>query len=144
MPELSDRLVAVAITQTYAKLWLSGLDPSAQAKRIETAEPHERHHAGRVGLATIADQGHDPEFPTAVFYEEIARELAKSPQILLLGHGKGKANTMVKFARFLEQKHPQLANKVVGTININLQAMTDPEILAMSRTWFAQHIKTGI
>jgi len=144
MPELSKRLAAVAITQTYAKLWLTGLDPDAQSKKIVTAEPHERHHPGRVGLATIADQGHDPEYPSAVFYEEIAQAIAKAPQILLLGHGKGKANTMAKFVQYLEGKHPQLASKVVGSVNINLQAMTDPEILAKSREWFVQYIETGI
>lgn len=144
MPELSKRLVAVAITQTYAKLWLTGLDPDAQSRKIVTAEPHARHHSGRVGLATIADQGHDPEYPSAVFYEEIAQAIAKAPQILLLGHGKGKANTMAKFVQYLEEKHPQLASKVVGSVNINLQAMTDPEILAKSREWFVQYIETGI
>jgi len=144
MPELSKQLAAIAITQTYAKLWLTGLEPGAQHMKVVTSEPHERHHPGRVAMGSIADQGHDPEFPSHVFYEEIAQAIAKAPQILLLGHGKGKANTVSKFVNFLEEKHPQTAGKVAGTININLQAMTDPEILAMSRDWYAQHIKSGI
>lgn len=144
MPELSKRLVAVAITQTYAKLWLTGLGPDAQFKEIVTPEPHPRHHPGRVGLATIADQGNDPDYPNPVFYEEIAQAIAKAPQILLLGHGKGKANTMAKFVQFLENKHPQLAPKVVGMLNINLQALTEPEILALSRDWYTKHIESGI
>lgn len=144
MPELSKQLAAVAITQTYAKLWLTGLDPDAQHKKIVTPEPHERHHSGRVGLGTITDQGNDPEYPGHAFYEEIAQAVAKAPQILLLGHGKGKANTVSKFVHYLEEKHPQMAGKVVGTININLQALTDPEILAKSRDWYAQHIKSGM
>lgn len=144
MPELSKRLAAVVITQTYAKLWTSGLQPGAESKKIVTPEPHERHTPGRVGLATIVQQGHDAEYPNPTFYEEIAKELTKAPQILLLGHGKGKANTMDKFVHYLEGAHPQLAKKVIGKLDVNLQALTDPEILAMSRNWYTKHIESGI
>jgi len=144
MPELSKQLSAVVITQTYAKLWLTGLEPGSKFEKIATAEPHERHKSGRVGLGTIVDQGHDPEYPSPTFYEEVVRALDKTSKVLLLGHGKGKANTVAKFVYYLEAKHPQLSSKVVGTLDINLQGLTDPEILALSRDWYVQHIKSGM
>jgi hypothetical protein len=139
--DLSDRLVAVAITQNDAKLWLTGLDPDAVFKKIEAPDAKDRYMHVREAQH---HRGHDNEHSDHSYYEEIAQAVAKAPHILLLGHGKGKANSVNKFVEYLQEKHPQIASKVAGTIDINLQAMTDREILSMSRNWFVQHIKSGI
>jgi hypothetical protein len=137
----SDRLVAVAITQHNAKLWLTGLGPDAKPQLIEAPDVKDRYMHVR---EMQHEGGHDSEHTDPRYYEEIALALAKAPRILLLGHGKGKANSMAKFVKYLEDKHPQVAGKVAGTVAINLQAMTDREILEMSRNWFIQHIDSGI
>jgi hypothetical protein len=139
--DLSDRLVAVSITQNEAKVWLTGLDPDSLPKKIDAPDAKDRYMHVR---EMQHHRGHDSEHSDHSYYEEIAQALVKAPQILLLGHGKGKANSVAKFIRFLQDKHPQTAAKVAGTMDINLQALTDPEILAMSRNWFVQHIKSGI
>ena len=141
MPDLSDRLVAIAITQNDAKVWLTGLDPDAKARKIEVPDAKARFMHVREAQH---HRGHDVDHSDPSFYEEIAQSVSKASHILLLGHGKGKANSVTKLVQYLQEKHPQTAGKVVGTIDINLEAMTDPEILALARNWFVQHIKSGI
>jgi hypothetical protein len=141
MPDLSDRLVAIAITQNDAKVWLTGLDPDAKPMTIEAPDVKARFMHVREAQH---HRGHDVDHDDHSYYEEIAQSISKASHILLLGHGKGKANSVTKLVQFLQEKHPQIAGKVAGTLDINLQAMTDPEILALSRNWFGQHIKSGI
>jgi len=51
-------------------------------------------------------------------------------------HGKSKASSVLALVQFLERKHPDLARKVVGAIHSNVEALTEPEILALAREWF--------
>ncbi|HUW78377.1 MAG TPA: hypothetical protein VMV52_06475 [Candidatus Nanopelagicaceae bacterium] len=139
--ELSDQLSAVLITQNYAKLWLSGLNPDAKAQLVEAADAKDRYMHVRQAQH---HRGHDSEHEDPAFFEEIAQAIAKSPQVLLVGHGKGKANAAAKFVDYLEKKHPNLSGNVAGMIDTNIQAMTDPEILELSRDWFIHHIDSGI
>ena len=60
-------------------------------------------------------------------------------EILLIGHGNGKARGMVHFEMYLQRKHPDLAKRVVDTLDTNLMGMTEPEILKMARDWFDAH-----
>ena len=51
---------------------------------------------------------------------------------------------MVHFVMYLERKHPDLAKKVVDTLDTNLFGITQPEILAMAREWFDRHTRLGV
>jgi hypothetical protein len=55
---------------------------------------------------------------------------------LVIGHGKGKANHMVKMVQHWERKFPATAKLVVGAIDSDLPRLTEPEILASARAWF--------
>ena len=47
---------------------------------------------------------------------------------------------MVHFIDYLERKAPDLASKVVDTIDTNLIAMSEPQILAMACEWVESHL----
>ena len=141
MPKLSDRLVVVAITQHEARVWLSGIDPESMPTKIEAPDPKERLHHVREAQH---HGGHKVKHSDAAYFEEIANSVASAKQILFVGHGKGKADSAAEFMQYLERKHPQTANKVSGSLEGNLPAMSEPEILALARDWFEQHIKSGL
>jgi hypothetical protein len=73
------------------------------------------------------------------FYSAVADAVAGASEVLLVGHGKGKANAMLSFVQFLERKRPATAHLVTGAMTSNLEAMTDGEILAAARDWWAEH-----
>jgi hypothetical protein len=60
-------------------------------------------------------------------------------KILLVGHGKGKSDLMLKLVQHLERLHPETAAKVVAALDVNMPAMTEPQILAVAREWFDDH-----
>ena len=52
-----------------------------------------------------------------------------------------KINSMLHFIDYLERKAPDLASKVVDSIDTNLIAMSEPQILAMARKWVESHLR---
>ena len=141
MPKLSDRLVVVAITQHQARVWLSGIDLESIPTKIDAPDPKARHHHVREAQH---HGGHDVDHSDASYFEEIAKSVASAKQILIVGHGKGKADSAAEFMQHLKRKHPETASKVSGSLEANLPAMSEPEILGLARHWFEQHIKTGL
>ena len=46
---------------------------------------------------------------------------------------------MLKVIQFIERHHPKTAEKVVAALDINVPALTEPQILAAAREWFEDH-----
>jgi hypothetical protein len=69
-------------------------------------------------------------------FESVAHAVTGAQEILVIGHGKGKANHMVKMVQHWERKFPATAKLVVGAIDSDLPRLTEPEILASARAWF--------
>ena len=67
-----------------------------------------------------------------------------SSEILLIGHGEGKANAMLRFVQFVERNNPAVAKKIIGAVDTNLNALTENELLSIARNWFESYHKRGI
>ena len=89
-------------------------------------------------------RGHDTDHDDPVYFDSIASTLHGFDEILLIGHGHGKADHMRTFTRYVEHKHPAVAKAVVGTVDCDLNALTEPQLLAESRAWFRTFHRTGI
>jgi hypothetical protein len=61
--------------------------------------------------------------------------------VLLLGHGEGKGSAVDKFQEYLSKEHPQLASKVLDTLSVNLNAMSDHQITMNARQWFEKNFR---
>jgi hypothetical protein len=57
-----------------------------------------------------------------------------------MGHGTGRGNAMLQFVQYLERHHSQVAQKIVGQMEVNVPAMTEPQILAAAREWFEHRV----
>jgi hypothetical protein len=60
---------------------------------------------------------------------------------LLLGHGEGKGSAVDKFKEYLSKEHPHLAGKVLDTLAVNLNAMSDHQITMNARQWFEKNFR---
>jgi hypothetical protein len=140
VPDIRDRFVIAVVTQDDTRIWTTGIEPGKEPETIWAPADNLHHH--HVRMAQHHGGHHaDPNRPE--YLEEIAQSLSSAGEILLIGHGKGKGNSVLALVQFLERKHPDLALKVVGAIDSNLDALTEPEILAMAREWF-ESFKRGI
>jgi hypothetical protein len=67
------------------------------------------------------------------FYEEVARDISKAHEVVIIGHGTGTSNAATVLSNFLKSHHPDLFRKVVATENVDLSAITEPEIEALAK-----------
>ncbi len=126
------RLVAVEIARDEARVWLTDFERGAQPVRSHAPDEALRHHHVREAQH---HHGHDTDHTSSAFYESISEAVRPATAIVLIGHGKGKANEMLHLTQYWERKHPDVAARVIGAIDSDLESLTENEILALVREY---------
>ena len=67
------------------------------------------------------------------FYEEVAKDLEHSQEIVLIGHGTGKSSALDFLVEYLREHHAAVYQRVIATETADLSALTEPEIEARAR-----------
>jgi hypothetical protein len=136
MIESMNGLVAVAIMRDEARVWATGVERGTKPESVHAPSEKARHHHVREAQH---HHGHDTDHQSSIFYESITEAVGPASAILLIGHGKGKANEMLHLTQYWERKHPDIAQKVVGAIDSDLEALSPDQVLALVRSWFDQY-----
>lgn len=129
-------VMAVALTRDEARVWETGEDRATRPTRVRAPSEEQRHHHVREAQH---HHGHDTDHADVAFFESITRAVSDASSILLIGHGKGKANEMLRLTQFWERKHPDLAQRVVGALDSDLEALSEAQVLALARDWFDEY-----
>ena len=137
MSEVSNNFVVVTLTNEDAKIWATGIEKGAKPEKIHLPERDSHLHI-KNGPNDHLNKNEDTL--TLKFYEEVAQSISMASDILLIGHGTGKASSMEQFVQYLEKRHPDLSKKVVDALDENLTALTEPQILALARDWLDSQI----
>ena len=140
MPDISDKFVVITITEHEARVWATGIERGSIPQKIYAPAGLNHHHFR--DDPKMKGRGDGPGVPT--YFKEIIEAISSASEILIMGHGHGKASSMVHFVQYLERKHPELARKVVDAIDTKFEAMTEPEILAVARDWLDAHAPIAI
>ncbi len=134
---ITKKLVVAAVTHTDTRIWATDADRGDKPEVV--ARPSEEHVHHHVRSEHKTTHGHETHHFEHSYLESVAQTLKPAEQILLIGHGKGKSNSMLKLIQHLERLHPKTAEKVVAALDINVPALTEPQILAAAREWFEDH-----
>ena len=129
--------VVVALTTREAKIWTTGVKPGTKPEMIKSVDPHREQRHVR---SAQADHIHHRKFDDPAFFGAIADAVTGAGSVLLMGHGKGKANAMLSFVQYLERKRPDVARLVEGAVDHDLEAMTEGQVLAAAREWHDHHV----
>ena len=62
------------------------------------------------------------------YYEEIAMDLVRAEEIILVGHGAGKSSAAEFLMEYLKAHHPEEYQRIVATETADLSALTEPQI----------------
>jgi len=130
---IQNRLAVAAVTRGVAKVWAVRDDAKAHPEFVLKAPDDQRHNHFR---EVQRNDNKGVEKVDRVYFEEIAALLAPAKEILLVGHGTGKANEMHQFRQFLDDHFPAIAAKVVAEEVTHLESMSDPEIVVFAQKWF--------
>lgn len=74
-----------------------------------------------------------------IYYQEIAAALAGADEALLLGHGSGASSAMAHLKDFLAAHYPATAAKIAGALTIDIEALTEGQLLQEARAFFLHH-----
>jgi hypothetical protein len=71
------------------------------------------------------------------FFEPVAKALQAAGQILIFGTGTGASSEMEQFVAWAKTHHPDMANRIVGSLAVNEQHLTKDQLLAKARDFYA-------
>jgi hypothetical protein len=71
------------------------------------------------------------------YYQEIAATLSGADEVLLMGNGTGASSAMAHLRHFLEAHNPDIAGTVVGALTIDLESMTEGQLMREARAFFS-------
>jgi len=103
-------------------------------ERIHPHKPEDffRHEQNSQNLS----RGKEKPDPNS-FFEPVARALEAAGPVLIFGTGTGHSSEMDQFAAWVKIHHPGLAARIIGTQVIDEQHLTEPQLLAHARTFYA-------
>jgi len=70
------------------------------------------------------------------FYEAVARTLSGAQRILIFGTGTGASSAMEQLLLDLKKNHPDLAERVIGSVAVDEHHLTEDQLLAKARELF--------
>ena len=112
--------------------------PRALARRCRV--PDGRLSSTRLRMVLYSTTGADAASHATEsldYYKEIAAALVGSDEILLMGNGTGAGSAMTHLRDFLTARHADIARRVVGALTLDIEAMTEGQLLQEARTFFA-------
>jgi hypothetical protein len=71
------------------------------------------------------------------FFEPVAQALKSAGKVLIFGTGTGMSSEMDQFTAWLRHCHPEVAAKVIGSLVVDENHMTDGQLLAKARDFYA-------
>lgn len=134
------RAVVVGVTRDHAEVWT--LEPHqneaiASVRRDDDEEMH-RHVKPAQGK-----HGHDSDKGFDRYFEELASALNAASEVMLAGHGKGRANAMENFAEFLQTRHPSLFARVTELRYVDITRINGRQLAALGREWKNEQVVKG-
>ena len=130
---LDSKLRLLVVIDQEKTLLFSSEDKDAVPEQLHPYDPHGAlHHLKHLkGADKVARM---PENLT--YYKEIARALVGAEEVLVMGNGTGASSAMTHLTDFLTTHHPEIAEQIVGTLTLDLEALTEGQLLQEARTFF--------
>ncbi|MCB0919152.1 MAG: hypothetical protein KDC39_11360 [Actinobacteria bacterium] len=73
---------------------------------------------------------------TDKMFEAIHADLKPYEHVVVAGHGSGKANAAQVFEKWLAKHHRESTGKIVGTVRIDIDDITDHQLLRWAEEYF--------
>lgn len=129
---ISGRVVVVAVTRDHSEVWSledGQRTPLAVVLRHDEQAEHRHVRTGQFAHGHTSDEGF------VGYFGDLATLIADAEEIMIAGHGKGKANSMEAFAEFLQDKRPTVFAKVSEMRYVDVPHTTGNELAALARKW---------
>jgi hypothetical protein len=132
---IEDTHLLVVIDHHEAKIYRAEMQGAVPHQLV----PYDPHGFGRHlhSKSEETDGKRKPERKS--YYEAIAATLRGADRVLIFGNGTGESNAMEQLIADLKHNHADVAKQIVGSIVIDENHVTDGQLLAKAREFFAAH-----
>jgi hypothetical protein len=135
MEHIRGKNVVAVIDFHEAVIYPTDAAPRQRPERLVPTDPeghfHEvHHHAGNPSGAYEDD--------SPAYWRDLTDALSPAGAILLLGHGKGKANATHRWVAYAEQHHRDVAAKVVADVRVDIDHLEVKQVLGLAQYYFAE------
>ncbi len=132
-PRLLEKIYLIVINHHQARLFRLEMHGSVP-QQILPHDPDDffRHAPNSKYFA----RGREKPDPNS-FFEPVAKALHDASRILVFGGGTGTSSEMEQFLAWLKIHHAELARKVSGSQVVDEHHLTEPQLLALARKFFA-------
>ncbi|MFZ0667588.1 MAG: hypothetical protein WAM97_17700 [Acidimicrobiales bacterium] len=125
--------VVTAIDFRLARIYPTNATPEQRPEHIVASDPkghfHEIHHrAGNPDGTYEAD--------SSEYWRQITEALEPASEILVLGHGKGKANASHHWVSYVEKHRKNVAAKIVADVRVDIDDLDDAQVLRLAQHFF--------
>lgn len=123
----------VVIDHRQARIYRTSLGGT----KPERIEPYDPDGSGR-HLHYVQNDSNGQRRPERrSYYDAIAKALRGADKVLLFGGGTGSASAMEQLNSELALHHKDIAAKVIGTVHVDDSHLTEDQLLAKSREYYA-------
>jgi hypothetical protein len=112
----------------------------AMPRRILPHEPEA--HLRLANDAKDFTRGKDKPDPNS-FFKPVASALQGGGQILIFGTGTGTSSEMEQFITWFKRHHPDQAGRIIGSVVVDENHLTEDQLLAKARDFYAQAATPG-
>jgi hypothetical protein len=130
---IRDKSVVAVIDFRDAIIYPTDASPGQRPERIVATDPrgrfHKVHHQAGNPKGTYEDDA--PEY-----WRQLTEALSPAGVILLLGHGKGKANASHHWVAYVEEHRKDVAAKVVADVRVDIDQLDEAQVLRLAQYYF--------
>lgn len=131
--DVKGRLVVAAVDFHTTRIYAIDAAPGSRPEQIGAFDPagfrHNVYHRAGNPDGTYEDDN-------PVYWRTIGHALAPARAVLLLGHGKGKANASHHLVGYLEKHESDVAAKIVAEVRADIDDITDEQLFRLGQRYF--------
>lgn len=135
---LHGKRAVVAIDYRHARVYALDAPTHSKPEVVEAPDPWHLNH-------NLYHREHNPDgtydidaIDTDDFFRTVALALKPATEVLLLGHGKGKANASHAFEAYVEKHYSDVAAKIVADVRCDIDDITDNQLLRLGELYFGE------
>jgi hypothetical protein len=99
--------------------------------------PHEPEFFRHAQNSQNLSRGKEKPDPNS-FFGPVAKALEVAGPILIFGTGTGSGSEMEQFVAWARHHHPDLAKRIIGSVAVDENHLTDDQLLAKAREFYAR------
>lgn len=117
--------VFVAMARNYARVWTGDLESHSKPLIIQEPVTSKEY----LGQLDRFFSGRNRAKLAPTFVSKLYSQVKDAEEIFLVGAGKGKSSAVGGFVSHLRKYHPEVAERVRRIERVDLESMSEPEIL---------------